>query len=112
MAEWSGCFGSDFDVTNGDFVPTIKCLEDVFRNVLGAVVAFISVGLFVMLIVGGYSLLFSGGDQKKLQMAKGTISTAIVGLVVIVSAYLIIRIIETFVGISTPLTTFEIKILE
>jgi hypothetical protein len=104
---WTGCYGSNYQVKGAEFVPTIKCLESLFKNVLSAVVAVIGVGLFVMLLVGGYSLLFSGGDPKKLQKAQGTITTAIVGLVIIVCAYLILKIIESFLGVSV--STFQIN---
>lgn len=91
-------------------VATIKSLETLFANVVRAVVALSGVALFVMLVVGGYSLLFSGGDQKKLETAKGTITNAIIGIVVIVMAYLILRLIGVFTGLEDVITKFEINI--
>ncbi|MFZ5845723.1 MAG: pilin [Patescibacteria group bacterium] len=87
---------------------TIGCLEPLFRNVVGAIVALSGVALFIMLLVGGFNFLFSGGDQKKLEAAKNTISHAIIGLVVIVSAYLILRTIKVFTGVDV--TQFNINV--
>lgn len=100
-AELGNLGGPDADVA------TIGSLETLFSNVVNVVIAVSGVALFLMFIVGGFSFLFSGGDQKKLEQAKGTLSNAIIGLVVIVSAYLIIKIIEVFTG-ATDLTIFKI----
>ena len=86
---------------------TIKCLEPLFENVVRAVVAIASVALFVMLLVGGFNFLFSAGDQKKLAQARGTLTGAILGLVIIVVAYLIINALSIFLGVE-DLKKFEI----
>lgn len=88
-------------------VPTIQSLVSVFNNVVVAIGAFVGVVLFVMLTIGGFAYLLSGGDQKKLEKAKGAISGAIGGLVFLVCGFLIIRIIEKVTGVS-GLTTFTI----
>lgn len=105
MAIWTGCFS---DVASGGDVATIKCLEPLFKNLVGAIVALAGIALFIMLIVGGFNMLLSGGDQKKLEAAKGTITNAIIGLVVIVVAYLILLTIKEFTGVDV--TTFQVFI--
>ena len=104
MATWTGCFT---DFAEAQDVAQISCLEPLFKNLVQTVVAFTGVALFVMLLVGGFTFLFSGGDQKKLDQAKGTLTTAIVGLVVIVSAFLILKTIQVFTGV--PITKFQIN---
>lgn len=69
--------------------------------------ALTGVALFVMLVIGGYNFLLSGGDQKKLEAARGTLTNAVIGLVVIVAAYLIIKIVSLFTGVDT-VTQFTI----
>ena len=92
---------------DGD-VATIGSLETLFSNVVNVVIALAAVGLFLMFIVGGFSFLFSGGDQKKLEQARGTLTNAIIGIVVIVTAYLILRIIGAFTGTTDIITKFQI----
>lgn len=92
----------------GDGVATIGSLASVFSNILQAVVAFSGVILFIMLVIGGFNFLFSSGDQKKLEKAKGTVTNAIIGLVVLVGAYLILFIIKTFTGVD--ITTFKLEL--
>lgn len=89
-------------------VVTIGSLEQLFSNSVRTIVSLSAVALFLMFIVGGFSFLFSGGDQKKLEQARGTLTNAIIGLVVIASAYLMLRIIGTFTGTLDTITTFTI----
>jgi hypothetical protein len=88
---------ADWTVEHGD-VATFGSLEAIFTNLVQFVVAFSGIALFIMLLVGGFSFLFSGGDPKKLEQARGTITNAIIGLIVIIGAYVIIKIIEVFTG--------------
>lgn len=91
-------------VQNG--VPTIKCLEAVFYNILKVAVSLVSLTLFLILLIGGFKYLTSGGDPKQTESARNTMTYAIVGLVVIVGTFLIFKAIEHFTGL--PLTKFEI----
>ncbi len=102
---WSDCFEST--VANADGVATIKCLVPLFENLIKGVLALSGVALFVMLVVGGYNFLLSGGDPKKLEAARGTLTNAVIGLVVIVLAFLIIKTIALFTG--APVTKFELN---
>lgn len=79
---------------------TFSCLEPLFRNVVQALTAFVGVAVFIMFVVGGFSFMFSGGDQKKLEKARGTITNAIIGVVVIVVAYLILLTIKALTGVD------------
>jgi len=89
-------------------VATIQSLQTLFTNVLSVVVALAGVALFIMFVVSGFTFLFSGGDPKKLEQARGTLTNAIVGLVVIVAAYLILRLIGVFTG-YTNITKFSVS---
>lgn len=92
-------------------VATIQCLEPMFTNVVRAVMALTGVGLFVMLVVGGFNFLLSGGDPKKLEAARGTLTNAIIGLVVIVLSFLIILTVSKFTGVD-KVTQFSIPLPE
>lgn len=91
-------------------VATIGSLVTVFSNVIQAVTALAGIILFVMLVIGGYTFLFSGGDQKKLEKAKGTLTGAIIGLVILVSSYLILMLIQKATGTTADLTKFQLNI--
>src|SRR5262245_53138949 len=99
MADWGSCVI--------DEAASIQCLVPLFENVVRAFLSLAGVALFIMLIVAGYNFLFAGGDQKKLERARGTLTGAITGLVVIVLAYLILRLIAAVTGVDV--TTFKLE---
>lgn len=104
MQNWtsSGCM----QTIRGIEIPTIKCFEVVFTNILTVVMSLAVLALFVMLIVGGFKYLTSAGDQKATTSAKQTLTYAVVGITLLVLAFLIFRIIEYFTGVN--ITRFEI----
>jgi len=100
--EWQGLAGPDSDVA------TIGSLASLITNIINAVVMLSGVVLFVMLLSGGMSYLLSGGDQKKLEKAKGTLTGAFIGLLVIVSGYLILKLISVITGVDVTQFVLEI----
>lgn len=93
----------------GGGVATIGSLASVFSNILQAVVALSGILLFVMLVIGGFNFLFSSGDQKKLEKAKGTVTNAILGLIILVCAYLILFVIKTITGVDVTMFKLELR---
>lgn len=111
MAAWTNCFTAVM-VDGKDAakeVATITCLEPLFANIIRGVMALSGVALLVMLLVGGFNFLFSGGDPKKLEAAKGTIGSAFLGLIVIIMAYVILNAVSKFTGV-TEITKFQINV--
>ncbi len=89
-----------------DGAATIQCFVPLFGSIVTAIVQIAGVALFIMFIISGYNFLMSGGNPKQLEQAKNTLTYAIIGVVVIVSAYLILLIIGQFTGVDV--TRFEI----
>ncbi len=80
--------------------------EGLFANVLNAVLGLAGIVLFIMLIIGGFKYITSGGDPKAAAAARMTLTHAIMGIVLVASAYLILVIIQEFTG--ADLTTFRV----
>lgn len=78
----------------------IKCFEAVFENLVTALVSLAGLALFVMLLIGGYKYLMSSGDPEKTASARSTMFYAIVGIVVMISTFLILRIVAWFTGVD------------
>ncbi len=91
---------------NATDVARLQDLEGIFGNVVNAVLGLAGIVLFIMLILGGFSYITSGGDPKKVESARNTLTYAIGGMIFIALAYLILKFIETFTGV--PVTEFKI----
>lgn len=63
---------------------------------------FVAAGLsmFVMLIVGGFELMVSGGEPGKIKAAQGKLTGGVVGFLIVVFAYFIAQVMETVFGIN------------
>ncbi|MCJ7826545.1 hypothetical protein MUP56_02940 [Patescibacteria group bacterium] len=94
--------------TTKDGVATIQSLVPLFKNAVTGITAFAGVVIFIVIVIAGFTFLFSGGDAKQLEKAKHSFTYAIIGLVVIVSAYLIINLIEMFTQV--PVTKFNLNL--
>ena len=104
MKEWAGV--QCIKTIGGVDVPTFKCLEGVYRQILTVVVGLGLLALFVMLTIGGFKYLTAAGDPKAVTSAKQTMTYAVIGIVLMALAYLIFRLIEFYTGVK--ITIFEI----
>ncbi len=77
-----------------DGVPTLKCFEVVFSNVLFMASSLIVLVLFIMIFYGGFSYLTSFGNPEKVKKAQQTIMYAIIGVVLFMSSFLILKAID------------------
>jgi hypothetical protein len=73
-------------------------LETVFANIIEVILGLAAIALFLMLVVGGFKYITSGGDPKSVESAKNTLTYAIFGMVLLASAFLILRFIGVFTG--------------
>lgn len=74
----------------------VLIVQAVIRFIL--VVAFVIA--FVMLLIGGVRWILAGGDEKAVASARSTITAALIGLVIVLVAYAIIRLVEIFFNVS------------
>ena len=72
--------------------------SDMFGNIIAAVLGLGGILLFIMLLLGGFRYITSGGDPKSVEVARNTITYAIFGLVLVASAVLIMNIIAFITG--------------
>lgn len=56
--------------------------------------------LFFVLVFAGFELLLSGGNPEKLKSAKAKITSAVIGFVLLVLSYFIVRLIAKIFGLG------------
>lgn len=89
--EWGSC-------VNQNGVASLSCLPIVFGNVINAALIFIGSVALILFILAGITFIRSGGDPKQTQMARQTLTYAVIGLVVVLSSYAIIGVIAYTTG--------------
>jgi hypothetical protein len=89
--------------TSDPDVATLQGLQCLLANVLSTFLTIVGIAAFIMLIVSSFRILLSGGDSQAMEKAKNSITYAIIGLVVAVSAFVILNLIAEFTGVKTIL---------
>lgn len=91
-------------LAQGQLVPSELTRTQNVINVVQALIRFVLlfafVAAFVMLLIGGIRWILAGGDEKAVEKARNTITAALIGLVIILVAYAIIRVVETVFGLT------------
>lgn len=85
-------------ITEQDGAAPLYELATVFGNVISALLGLAGIILFIMVIIGGFNLLTSGGDPGKAGAARATLTYAVGGIILVSFAYLIIRLIHEITG--------------
>lgn len=70
-------------------------INDKIGSVIGIVLSFIGVIFLILMIYAGISWMTAAGNQEKVTKAKNLIINAIIGLIIVLSAYTISSFIGT-----------------
>ena len=65
-----------------------------------AVIVIAGLLTFAFLVWGGIEWLTSGGDKEKYEAARGRITAAVIGLVIVVAAWAILNVITSFLNLE------------
>jgi len=59
-----------------------------------------SLAAFFILLIGGIQFITSGGDKAQMEAARGRLTTAIIGLILVFSVFAIMKVLGDFFGIN------------
>ena len=75
-------------------------ISDIISALIPYIFTIAGLVLFIILIMGGFGLLTSGGNPDKVKAAQGRITSAIIGFIIIFISYWLMKILEIVFGIS------------
>lgn len=84
----------------GDSPDSVGYLQKMIPTVVTLLLIGGSLFFFFNLIMGAIQWISSGGDKEGLSKAKGRITSALVGLVILFAVFAIIQLIENFFGVN------------
>ena len=73
-------------------------VDGAFTRITNTVLYAVGLIAVIMLVLGGFKYIISGGDSKKVDAAKNTILYAIIGLIIAVFAYAIVNFVIGAIG--------------
>ena len=114
--------GCACNVYTQGFVKTwfrVPTLGDLIGNVIRLIFFIAGLYALVLLLLGGFEWVSSGGEEKKLTSARGKIMNAIIGLVVMVAVLTLVILLEQVVfggkvclGISCPINMGDLSLIK
>lgn len=91
------CSGAQFDFSNNPGACTssgsdaTETISNLIHSIVNLLSVMVGVAAVIMIIIGGFRYITSGGNDASVTSAKNTILYAIIGLVVVALSQLIVR---------------------
>jgi len=92
--------------STGTFAFAGGSLGDVINKIIPYIFAFAGVVLFLYLISAGFSFMTSAGDPKKAKEAQTKLTNALIGIVVVLLAFVLVQIVGRFFGLTPFIDIF------
>lgn len=85
---------------------TLQDIVPILRNIISFLAPAAGIAFFIMLLVGGYQFLTSGGDPKAAGGARNTLTFAVIGIILVVASWLILKLVAQITGADVTTVTF------
>ena len=85
------------------------CFSDLIitiKNIIKLLAPAAGLAFFIMLLVGGFQFILSGGDAKAAAGARNTMTFALIGIILVIASWLIIALIAQITGAPVTTVTF------
>jgi hypothetical protein len=79
--------------------PLCKFVE-IFKIIVNSITTIAILIFFIMMLVGGFRFLFSGGDAKAVEKARDTLMHAIIGLIVLILIWFLLLAVQAITGVK------------
>lgn len=95
LAGWPALASAQFRLVGGpgDPVPELVTATQVTTRIIQVLLAIAGLVAVIFLIVGGFRYITAGGNEETAEAAKKTITNSIIGIVIIILAFVIVRVI-------------------
>lgn len=78
----------------------INTLGDLINRLLPFMITFAGIILLLVFIWGGYDFITSQGNPEKVKSAQAKITTGIIGFILLIVSYLLVRLIAKIFGLE------------
>lgn len=83
-----------------DGVATIQGIGCLLANVFSVFLTILGIVGFIMIIYAAFNLMVMGGNSQATEKSKNTITYAVIGIILALSAFIIINLIASFTGLE------------
>lgn len=75
-------------------------LGELISSVLPYIFGAAGIALLIYLVIGGFQMMLSRGDPKAIQSAQAKITSALIGFIIVIIAYLLVQLLGQLLGID------------
>ncbi|KKQ85610.1 MAG: hypothetical protein UT08_C0005G0061 [Candidatus Woesebacteria bacterium GW2011_GWB1_38_8] len=76
------------------FLRTLTNTGRLVSILLNNAIAIAGTIFLILILIAGFNMITAGGDSQKFQRAQQIITTAVIGFIIILSAFLVVRVLE------------------
>ena len=76
-------------------------INEVIGRLVQLAFAVAGIAFFFMLVLGGIRYITAGGDEKAAASARNTLTQAVIGLIIVVAAFLVTQLLFSLFGIES-----------
>ncbi len=87
-------------IIQGPLDTRLNTVGDIVNRVMQFLIPLAAIILLFVIIWGGYDYMLSQGNPEKYKSAQAKIFTGIIGFVLLILAYFIVKVIATIFGVS------------
>lgn len=84
-------------VVNG--IATLRCIPVFMGNIVSGAVILSGISAVFFIVFSGFKFLTSGGDPVKVEGAKKSITFAVIGLVIILLSFVLVKVLSVVTGV-------------
>lgn len=81
-----------------DTIAKLGCLPFYLGNIINGLFALSGIAAIIFIIISGIRLLLSGGDPMKVSKAKTSLYYSIIGFIIVLFSFMILRVISFITG--------------
>ena len=97
---------ADCDPSLGPCATELSNIVGIIGRIISLLAPAAGIAFFFMLLYGGWQYLTSGGDPKSTGQARMTLTYAAIGIILVVSAWLILTLIKALTGANVTTVTW------
>ena len=86
--------------------PPLSDIVGIIQRIIQFLAPAAGIAFFIMLLVGGFQFVTSGGDPKAAGQARTTLTYAIMGIILVVVSWLILQLIRSVTGVDVTTVEF------
>lgn len=79
----------------------VDSLGKIITKILGFIMPMAGIVLLFILISGGYDYMMSQGNADKIKSAQGKITSGIIGFILLILSFLVVRLIAVIFGLGS-----------